>query len=305
MELLLGTWAPEWGHTCLAMGFGKVYSLRSLAGGSALLVREEGSELPIVEYPTPGEHSCHITLLAREAVVSDYTSGTLSLFPLDAAGVPCGKPRLIRFSGHGPNPERQASPHIHSSWLSPDGGSLVVADLGSDRIYRFAVRDGSVIESAMESFAMPSGCGPRHCAFGKDVLYVSTELSDEVLTLSWPGMILLGRSTVNDAHPSGGGHLELSPDGKFLYVSSRLENDGIAVFRVGESGLPERISYVPTGRHPRHFCLSPDGGLLFCACRDENAVQIFERDAETGSLSMVPQQIEIEKPVFVLAYEKD
>lgn len=289
MEFLVGTWDPAWGHTWLSRGSGRLYALRSLGGGSFLCV--DGKE-----YPTPGEHSCHIALLEREAVVSDYTSGTLSLFPLGADGLPCGEPRMLRFEGRGPHPVRQTSPHIHSSWLSPDGGSIVVADLGSDRLYRFAVRDGRIDADSRENYDMPSGCGPRHCAFGRGKLYVSTELSDEVLVLDWPSMELRQRIVVNEALPGGGGHLGLSQDGKYLYASSRLENDGIASFRVLENGLLEKAGYTRTGRHPRHFCLKD--GLMAVACRDDDQIQLFDVHPN-GYLLLRQESMTVPKPVFV------
>lgn len=299
MLLYIGTWDPAWGHTWVARGFGKVYALRSLAGGSSLCIFDEESMAPLGEYPTPGEHSCHITLLEREAVVADYTSGTLSLFPLGAEGIPCGEPRVLRFEGSGPVPGRQDSPHVHSSWLSPDGKSLVVADLGSDALYRFQVADGQLVPESRERFAAPAGSGPRHCTFGRGVLYAATELSDEVLVYSWPEMDLRQRIVVNPERPGGGGHLVLSPDGRFLYVSSRLKGDGIAVLSVGKDGLLSPASYVPTGAHPRHFCLSSDGALVAVACRDDDTVQLFDRSSDDGSLTPAGQEIAVSRPVFV------
>lgn len=293
MNLVIGTWDAAWGHTWVSRGFGKLYALKSLAGGSSLVLMDESGH-PLAEYPTPGEHSCHITLLPRQAVVSDYTSGTLSLFPLGPDGAPTAAPQLLHFQGKGL--------HIHSSWLSPEGNSLIVADLGTDRLYRFAVQEGRLDKDSRETFALPAGCGPRHCAFGRGKLYIATELSDELLVLDWPSIQLRQRCLVNDKHPGGGGHLLLSPDGKFLYASSRLKNDGIAVFKLREDGLAERCGYRPTGRHPRHFCLSEDGTLAFVACRDDDVVQIFERNAEDGSLSDVKAALSVEKPVFVAAY---
>ena len=317
MKLVVGTWDAAWGHTWVSRGFGRLYALRSLAGGSSLCIADDGTpsgDSPVIcrpgapgwmSYPTPGEHSCHITLLDRQAVVADYTSGTLSLYPLGADGLPIVEPEVLRFQGSGPHPTRQQGPHIHSSWPSPDGKSLVVADLGADRLYRFVIVDGHVSHEGIEVFNMPAGCGPRHCAFGKGKLYVSTELTDEVLVLDWPSMALRQRVLVNDARPGGGGHLVLSPDGRFLYASARLENDGIAVFRVLEDGLLERVSYCRTGLHPRHFCLAPDASAIIVACRDSNEVQIFLRDPADGSLSYTGQSYSIEKPVFVQAYEED
>lgn len=178
MAMIIGTYGPQWGHTALAEGFGKLYALRSLPGGSSLCVLDIPSDISGIvtlddltlkaEFKTPGEHSCYITLLEHQVVLSDYTSGTLSLFDLDAEGMPVGEPRAIRFEGSGPDTVRQTGPHIHSSWVSPDGKSIVVVDLGCDRIYRYSVVDGRINEDSQEIFALPSGCGPRHCAFSHD-----------------------------------------------------------------------------------------------------------------------------------------
>ena len=301
MNLVIGTWDAAWGHTWVSRGFGKLYALKSLAVGSSLVVMDRTGE-PLGEYPTPGAHPCHITLLDKEAVVSDYTSGTLSLFPLDSDGLPTAVPQILHFHGKGPHPVRQTSPHVHSSWISADGNSLVVADLGTDQLYRFSVREGRLDKDSRETFTLPAGCGPRHCAFGSGKLYVVTELSDEILVLDWPSMQLMQRCFVNDEHHGGGGHVLLSPDGRYLYASSRLINDGIAVFRVVKDGLLERCGYYPTGSHPRHFCLSADGSLVFVACRDDDVVQIFERNAADGSISDAKYEISVEKPVFIDTY---
>lgn len=311
MAMIIGTYAPQWGHTALAEGFGKLYALRSLPGGSSLCVFDMPADVsgivtldsltPIAEVSTPGEHSCHITILKQQAVVSDYTSGTLSLFELDAAGMPVGEPQVIRFEGNGPDPVRQTSPHIHSSWVSQDGMSIVVVDLGCDRIYRYSVMCGRVNVDSQETFELPAGCGPRHCAFSHDgtMLYVATELSDEVLVYSFPEMTLLQRCLTNDVHPRGGGHIILSPDGQYLYVSSRLENDGIAIFKVSEDGLIEKCGYQTTGSHPRHFAISHDGKTLVCATRDSGTLETFTIDPSTGCLHK-KEQHKADKPVFVI-----
>ena len=110
---------------------------------------------------------------------------------------------------------------------------------------------------------------------------------------------------VHPLRPGGGGHLVLSPDGNYLYVSSRLQGDGIATFAVKLDGSLEKCAYTPTGRHPRHFCLSPGGELLLVACRDDNMIQFFDRSASDGSLSGSGLCLEVEKPVYIEAYEED
>ena len=296
MRLLIGTWDSAWGHTWAVRGNGKVYALRSLAEGSSLCVFDAGTMRLLKEFPEPGAHPCHITLLLDQAILADYTSGTLSVFPLDPDGMPCGEAGNYSFGGK--------LPHIHSSWVTPDGGHLIVADLGTDAILKFSLTGGKIDIGSCTRFEMPAGSGPRHCTFIGDRLYVSTERSDEILVLGWPSMALLQRCLVNEERPGGGAHILQSPDRRFIYASSRLANDGIATFAVGADGLLEKVAYTPTGRHPRHFCLTPDGESLLVACRDDDVVQFFDRKPD-GSLSFSGQEIEIEKPVYVEVYEED
>ena len=310
MSIIIGTYTPEWGHTALAEGFGKLYALRSLPEGSSLCVFDLPDEREDVltidsltllgEYQTPGRHSCYITLLDSQAVISDYTSGTLSLFNLDQQGIPTGNPEIATFKGQGPDKTRQASSHIHSSWISPDGSSIIIVDLGGDKIYRYSISEGYIALDTKEEFTLPSGCGPRHCAFNADRkrLYVATELSDEILTYSWPEMKLLHRSIVNDSLPRGGGHIIYTEEG-YLFVSSRLKNDGIAVFKTEDDGIPEKYAYIKTGAHPRHFAISGNGKELISASRDEDVVEFFTLDLKSKTF-VKHKEYKTDKPVFII-----
>lgn len=292
-NLITGCWSPDCGHTFKACGRNWIYSLRSLAEGSFLCVSNVTESRIIREYPTPGKHSCHICLLPGKAVVCDYSSGSLSVFPLGLDGLPCSAPIVKYFA---------PTSHLHSSWVSPSDGTLVVVDQGADLLYCF---DSSA--AAAETFpnvsfrvvSLPDGCGPRHCAFGDQNLYVATEFSDEVIVLSYPAMEMRQRSLVNEEHPRGGGHIAISNDGRFLYVSSRRKSDGIGVFRVGPAGLIEKIGFTHTGAHPRHFAISPDGSQMAVACRDDDSIEIYGISQDTGLLSDVSERIPINKPVFV------
>lgn len=300
--MIIGHWTADCGYTYLAKGNNKVYFLRSLQGGSFLCVYKSDGKTLLGEYPTAGSHSCHITILERQAVISNYSCGTLSLISLNDEGFPYGDPFLIRFEGSGPDRERQGGPHIHSSCLSPDGRSLVVSDLGSDKIYLFDVRGGCVDDASRQDFIAPSGSGPRHFAFDPNGthLYVTTELSDEVLVFSYPDLSLLQRVEVNPRHPRGGAHIAIRPDGRFLYASSRGCGEGIAVFAVGGDGLLTKVGYTATGSNPRHFAITEDGLHLVVACRDSNSVETFSISLETGLLSAIAEISGEEKPVFIL-----
>ena len=301
MSILVGIASPYWGHTFIAEGNGKIYALRSLGDSSSLCVfdakiigdsdffclTDDVASKALTEVTTPGKHSCHIVLLERQAVVADYTSGTLTLYELDEQGLPQPNPTVVTYQGKGPHPKRQLSPHIHSSTLSPDGKSLLVADLGCDRLIRYNVENGRLVMPEAEIIALPAGSGPRHCAFAPqgDYLYVVTELTDEVMTFRTSDYKLLDRCTLNAGNPEGAAHIVVSADGKYLYASSRVSNtskasskpipDGVAIYKRLADGKLKQIHYQPTGAHPRHFAVSNDGTKLVVACRDSHTVEIY------------------------------
>jgi 6-phosphogluconolactonase (cycloisomerase 2 family) len=300
-SLLIGIASPYWGHTFIAEGNGKIYALRSLDNSSSLCVfdakilgddeffcvTDDVAPKALTEVTTPGKHSCHIVLLERQAVVADYTSGTLTLYELDGQGLPQPNPTVVKYEGKGPHPKRQLSPHIHSSTLSPDGKTLLVADLGCDRLIRYNVENGRLVLPEAEIIALPAGSGPRHCAFAPegDYLYVVTELTDEVMTFRTSDYKLLNRYVLNAGNPEGGAHIVVSADGKYLYASSRVSRtskassqpipDGIAIYKRLADGKLKQLHYQPTGAHPRHFAVSSDGTKLVVACRDSNSVETY------------------------------
>lgn len=323
LTILVGSNTAYWGHTYLAEGNDKIYALRSLNKSSSLCTfdsrRLKGCEgvvelaslqVPMKESVTKGQESCHITLLEREAVVSDYTSGTLSLYPLDRNGNVSGEPRLFRFEGSGAHPTRQKSPHIHSSALSPDGKTLAVVDLGTDCIYCYAVKEGRVAEQK-SVIKLPAGSGPRFSVFSRDgrYLYVLTELSDEVIVYRTSDYSLQNSYPLADANPEGGAHIALSPDGRFLYASLRVSctalagknkvSDGVAIFKCLNDGTLERLYYQPTGGHPRHFAISPDGKALVVACRDDNVIELYPLDSKSGVPNGEVKRYSVTKPVYV------
>lgn len=324
-SLLIGVSNPYWGLTYIAEGNGKIYALRSLDKSSSLCVFEQPKRQndskcapilltslgePLVEATTQGRHSCHITILAHQAVVADYTSGTLSLFDLTKEGVPLSNPQILKFKGSGPHPKRQLSPHIHSSALSPDGKSIVVVDLGCDCLYCFDVHDGRIVAADYTRVALPVGCGPRFSTFSPngDFLYVVTELSDEVLVLDTATFSLKQRISLGKANPEGGSHIAMSHDGRYLYASLRVAGtgtvktnsiaDGVAVYKRLEDGVLEYLYYLPTGGHPRHFAISKDDRYLVVACRDSDVVEIFPINSRTGIPQKCKKRIEVKKPVF-------
>lgn len=293
----------------------RVYSVGEDDGGTAcanaLTFDATTGTLTLVNsQPTQGAAPCHIALSPEEdyIVTANYNGSNITLFPLDAEGrLKPGK--NIGFDGHGADKERQAQPHLHFVYFTPDNKYLLANDLGTDRIHRFPLNDrqkGSdtplVDESRASNILLAPGSGPRHTEFSADgrFAYLITELSGEVMAFTYNGDSLTLMQTIqaDTLDARGSADIHLSPDGRHLYASNRLKGDGLAIFQInGEDGTLTKVGYQPTGIHPRNFVLTPNGKYVLVACRDTNEIQVFARDASTGLLIDTGQSIKTTKPV--------
>jgi 6-phosphogluconolactonase (cycloisomerase 2 family) len=72
-----------------------------------------------------GNGPCHVTVDAQGkfAVVANYGSGSVSLFPIQASGALEPESSTVQHQGSGPNTARQQGPHAHCSIKSLSIGS--------------------------------------------------------------------------------------------------------------------------------------------------------------------------------------
>ena len=169
-----------------------------------------------------------------------------------------------------------------------------------------AVTDGvahSLLDESKEyNVKVEPGSGPRHICFhpNQKFAYLINEISGKVITFSYDKGKLnaLQYIEADTVGAKGSGDIHISPDGKFVYASNRLQADGLAIFSVDqEEGTLTKVGYQLTGIHPRNFIISPNGLYLLVACRDSNSIQVFKRDKTTGLLKDTGKTIQTSKPV--------
>ncbi len=272
--------------------------------------RETGRLTLLNSQPTRGWSPCYIEIDAdnKHVITANYGDGSISVFQVESDGSLSELAWFFRYEGGGADAERQKSSHAHSARYTPDGNYLFVTDLGSDKIYQYrttqSVFEGQapIMSGENSPIAVQSGTGPRHFDFHPNgqQMYLLGELSGQVLVYDYTGGNLVEKQVIaaDTVGARGSADIHVSPDGRFLYASNRLKADGLAIFSINrEDGTLTKVGYQPTGRHPRNFAITPNGKFLLVASRDDNKIQVFEVNAETGLLTHLNRDIDLHKPV--------
>jgi 6-phosphogluconolactonase len=248
--------------------------------------------------PSGGISPCHISIdpLGRYAYLSHYASSHMVAFNLNKNGSLGEEVFSKQYSGSSLHPERQNESHLHSIIPDESGNHIYISDLGTDLIHKYRVDDsqGLNLKEIAQVKAIP-GSGPRHAALHPNgqILLSVEEISSTISLyvfdqdgqmeakdrqeLLMPDDQLEGTNTAAD--------LQISPDGRFVYVSNRGV-DNIVVFEVDTQNHKLKFSgkYPCGGEHPRSIGMDQKGAFLFVLNRHTDQFLVFERNQKDGSL---------------------
>jgi 6-phosphogluconolactonase len=292
----------------------------------------EGKEVGSVEAYRIDEASGKVTLINRQAlpgsipahlavdpsgqhlVVALYMGGSYVVLPIGEDGSLGAAIAEVVQQGSGPNEERQEAPHPHATTFDPAGRYVATADLGIDKVEIFELQDGELAK--VSEAAMEPGSGPRHVAFNPDgtMLYVINELNATITALPYDadsgklGEAIATVSTVPEGFPEAKSTAEIMvhPSGRFLYGSNRRfsdhpDADSIAVYRLDERGVPERVQLVTEDiAFPRAFQLDPTGTWLYALNQKGDSIVQFAIDQQTGKLTPTGNIAEVPTPVSLV-----
>ncbi len=292
-----------------------VYATNEQAdGGVTALARDAGTgELRVLNREAShGADPCYVSLDAsgRYVLVANYSGGTVAVLPIGPDGSVGAATDVVTHAGSSVRADRQGEPHPHMIAPSPDGGSILVTDLGADAMlaYGFDTDAGKLIPRPERTAKAAPGSGPRHFAWAPDgaTVYVLNELTATLTAYGWADGVLTARDTAPGlpteyAGEPSGAHVLVSPDGRFVYGSLR-GHDSIAVWAVDESsGALRTVGNVATGgKTPRGFGMDPTGRWVLVANQESDTVVSFRRDTETGLIAATGDVAEVGSPVVVL-----
>ena len=237
---------------------------------------------------------------------ANYTAGSLRIHPLlpdGSIGTP-GQTITIKDSSTGP---RQKQSHVHSIGFSPDGRYVYAPDLGADKIHWYRLQSGPAPLTPAQPAATRTArnAGPRHFAFHPNGKfgYCIEEISGNVVAYRYANGALTPLQTISAhalpaAEDYGSGDIHLSPDGKFLYASTRGEENIIVTYNVNaHTGLLTKTAITASGgNHPRNFVIDPTGNFLLVAHQLSDDIVLFRRNKKTGALTPAGKLEHIKAP---------
>jgi 6-phosphogluconolactonase len=257
---------------------------------------------------------CHLALdrTGKMLIVANYTSGGVSVYPIEHDGSLGEMSTLQTAHGHGPNSERQEGPHAHEVVIGSENKIAYVPDLGLDEIRLFRIEPSTAMLAPNQppSVKQDPGMGPRHMVFSQDeqFAYVINELKSDVSVFrhdktngSMTKIQDVSSLPAGYTGENGPAEILIDAKGKFVYATNR-GNDSIAAFAVdGPTGTLRQIQVISAeGKMPRGLEFDPTGRYLLAGNQKTNNFVVFEVDSVTGKLKPTGQVVNTPSPVAFL-----
>jgi len=266
------------------------------------------------EVPSLGAGPCYLSVdsTGRYVLTTNFHGGSIAVFPVLQDGRLGRASTFLQYSGSSQDPDRQRTPHPHAIHVAPDNRSVLVADLGLDKLlfYGFDARDGLLTAAELPFVELSPGSGPRHFVFHPDArrIYVLNEIKSTVSAFLYDKSTRTphGTQTISTLRNGFSGHndaseLQVDQSGRYLYVSNRGADD-LGVYNIDtSSGLLSPVQHISSGgRTPRYFALDPTGKYVIAANEDSDNLVIFRRNESTGKLASTGQALEVPSPVCLV-----
>jgi 6-phosphogluconolactonase len=182
----------------------------------------------------------------------------------------------------------------HCAAFDRSGTHAYIVNKGNDEIAQLLFgSDHRLAPNTPASVKAPAGSGPRHIALhpnGK-LAFVITENASTMLpfTIADGGALTLGQGVstlpAGYAGSNTGAHVEVSPDGRYVFGSNR-GHDSIVTFSANPTtGVLTLVGHTPSGgKAPRDFDVDAYGELLIAANQDSSTLAAFRIETD-GTLT--------------------
>lgn len=230
---------------------------------------------------THGRIAAHLCTEGNSVYIANYSSGNITLLP----------DTVYQLSGHGPNPDRQESPHPHFVCITPDRKYVAAVDLGLDSIITF---DKELRE--IRRAAVPPGKGCRHLAFSEDgrSAFCVNELSSDISVFDYQDGVFKYISTFEGLPKTYHGEstaAAIKVSGNSIYISHR-GYDCISKFSCQAGHIVHEADYPCGGKGPRDFTVKD--GFLLCANLETDSVTVIKDEG-------IVFKIDLPSPICIIS----
>jgi 6-phosphogluconolactonase len=284
------------------------------AVSSFSLNRKAAKLVKVSESATQGAGTCHVAVdhTGRSVFAANYTGGSATSFTVSEDGHLSSAVSFEQYTGHGPNTDRQQSPHAHRVTVSPDNRFLLVNDLGLDviHIYHLDAATAKLRPNDPAAWKSDPGAGPRALRFhpnGKWA-YCVTEMKSTVDVLHWDrkhGTLetiqVVPLVAEGYQGTASGCDIVLDHHGSFAYIADRFDDIIVTCSVSPQDGKLTVLSRTPCGgKVPRHLTLDPSERWLLVANQASDNISILARDPQTGLLTATANSSPLSKPQCLL-----
>ncbi|WDF56004.1 lactonase family protein [Mucilaginibacter sp. KACC 22063] len=258
-----------------------------------------------------GADPCYIAVdkAKKNLLVANYSSGNLTVLPVNKDGSVSAVSQNLQDEGKGPNASRQEKAHVHMGAFTPDEKFVLYTDLGIDKVNvaRYKANAEKPLQLLPQNAAtVMGGHGPRHFVFSNDrkFVYLVTEMGSQIYSYKYDDGKLKQIQSVTMlpdgfSGDTGAAAIKISPDGRFLYASNRGAADDIVIYSINkESGMLTYVDRVSSlGNNPRDFAIDPTGNFLLVANQDSDNIVVYKINQSTGKLTLTATRVDIGNPV--------
>lgn len=266
-----------------------------------------GALAPLATAPLPGSMvSVALDRTGRWLLSDSYGESLVSVSPVGLDGKASNASQVLPLARY-----------PHTIKTDRTNRFAYVPHLWSDTIlqFNFDEKTGRLTSMTPPLVQLTTGTGPRHFVISADnrFMYLLSELVGTVTTLAIdkdtghlkelasiaalpadttlvPGRPAQPASDPNRPQTIGttpvikAAEIQMTPDGKFLYVSERTSSV-LCGFRVdGATGTLSALGCTPTEKQPRGFAIDPTGRWLVAAGEKSPTVSVYAIDPATGAL---------------------
>jgi 6-phosphogluconolactonase len=258
-----------------------------------------------------GGYPCYVSMDYKNnlVLIANYMGGNVVIYPVRSNGK---LKEMADIAAHRVDVKNKNSSRAHCFLPDPFNRFYFSVDLGLDKIFKFQLKPKtkSLKEYKEPAFIAKPGTGPRMLTFHPNGLYayLICELDSSIYALSYESDLgnlkeLQHITTLPKGYSDKNtcAHVQISPNGKFLYGSNRGHNS-IVVYSIEENtGTLNLVQHVDTqGKIPKNFIIEPTGKILLAANQKSNNIISFHIDQKTGKLIPTGFKIEVPSPIFLL-----